>query len=289
MNPFILVLGFTVSVCAAYPQNGKLMDQAEIEFPEKALNMIEGNFAGTHEALKSVQLGRITYLSDGLKIKGYLAMPKTGEALPCVIYNRGGNRDFGALRDGPAAGLLGAVASWGYIVVASQYRGGPGSEGEEEFGGSDLNDVMNLIPLLQNLPRADASRIGMYGWSRGGMMTYLALARTTNIAAAIIGAGPTDLVQWPQRRRDMETEVFTQLIPGYATNKEAALRARSAVYWPEKLCRQTPILLLHGSADWRVDPTDSLRMAGTLLQQKHPSVWCCWRAASTDYPSIDTN
>jgi dipeptidyl aminopeptidase/acylaminoacyl peptidase len=231
---------------------------------------IETNFPGTREILKSVELRRITYLSDGLKVKGYLAAPKSGGRLPCVIYNRGGNREFGSWRDGPAAGLLGPVASWGYVVVASQYRGVSGGEGHEEFGGRDVDDVLNLVPLLKAWPQADASRIGMYGWSRGGMMTYLALTRMTNIAAAVIGAGPTDQLQWPVRRPDMETNVFAEIIPGYATNRELALRARSALYWPEKLYKRTPILLLHGSADWRVDPTDSLRMATALLEHKHP-------------------
>ena len=31
------------------------------------------------------------------------------------------------------------------IVVGSQYRGGGGSEGKDEFGGDDLNDVINAI------------------------------------------------------------------------------------------------------------------------------------------------
>jgi dipeptidyl aminopeptidase/acylaminoacyl peptidase len=187
-----------------------------------------------------------------------------------VIYNRGGNREFGALRDGPAAGLLGRVASWGYVVVASQYRSNAGGEGREEFGGADVNDVLNLIPLLKSWPQADASRIGMYGWSRGGMMTYLALTRTTNIAAAVIGAGMADAIKNVTERPEMETEVFAQLIPRYASNKESALRVRSALSWPESLHKQTPILLLQGSADWRVSPTDSLRMATALFERKHP-------------------
>src|SRR5262245_29940072 len=131
MNPVVVCLGFALLVSTTCAQDGKLLDKSVIEFPEKAWSMVESNFPGTREALKSVELSRITYLSDGLKIKGYLAMPKSGENLPCIIFNRGGNRDFGSLRDGPAAGTLGHVASWGYVVVASQYRGGPGSEGQE--------------------------------------------------------------------------------------------------------------------------------------------------------------
>jgi dipeptidyl aminopeptidase/acylaminoacyl peptidase len=76
--------------------------------------------------------------------------------------------------------------------VASQYRGNAGGEGKEEFGGRDVDDVLNLIKLLISLPQADAKRIGMYGWSRGGMMTYQALARSDQVAAAIVGAGVTD-------------------------------------------------------------------------------------------------
>ena len=64
--------------------------------------------------------------------------------------------------------------------------------------------------------------------------------------------------------------MFAQIIPGYATNRDAMLRSRSVLYWPEKLYSRTPILLLHGTADWRVEPTDSLRMATVLLEHKHP-------------------
>jgi dipeptidyl aminopeptidase/acylaminoacyl peptidase len=217
-----------------------------------------------------VEVYSITYLSDGLEVKGYLAMPTAGENLPCVIFNRGGNRDFGALSDKGAANSLGEFASWGYVAVASQYRGNAGGEGQEEFGGADVIDVLNLIPLLESLPWADASRIGMFGWSRGGMMTYIALARTDRIAAAIVGAGIVDLFDAIERRPEMEEGVYVALIPNYLNNKENALKARSAIYWPEELSKTTPILLLHGSADWRVHPTQAIHMALALYESEHP-------------------
>jgi dipeptidyl aminopeptidase/acylaminoacyl peptidase len=113
--------------------------------------------------LGKIEINAVTYLSDGLKVKGYLLLPKTGENLPCVIYNRGGNREFGAFTDSHAAVRLGRIASWGYVVVASQYRGNAGGEGKEEFGGQDVNDVLNLLPLLGSVPRTDVRRVGMYG------------------------------------------------------------------------------------------------------------------------------
>jgi dipeptidyl aminopeptidase/acylaminoacyl peptidase len=212
----------------------------------------------------------ITYLSDGLEVKGYLVIPAGGGTYPCVIFNHGGNRELGTITDQQAVQSLGNYASWGYVVVASQYRGNAGGEGQEEFGGADVNDVLSLIPLLEALPWADAARIGMIGWSRGGMMTYLVLTRTNRISAAIVGAGIVDLEASLEQRPAMESGVYAELIPNYAENREQALQARSAIHWPERLFKSTPILLLHGSADWRVHPSQALRMAQVLFDSEHP-------------------
>jgi dipeptidyl aminopeptidase/acylaminoacyl peptidase len=165
--------------------------------------------------------------------------------------------------------MLCRIASWGYVVAASQYRGAMGSEGADQFGGDDIHDVMNLIPLLEAERGADASRIGMYGGSRGGMMTYLALTKTARIRAAVVRCGMSDLTGWAEERRDMES-VYAELIPGFRSADDSPLITRSAVYWPEKLCKSTPILLLQGTADWRVNPVSALRFAEALFAVKHP-------------------
>jgi len=278
MNPFLfrgawallrvaLLVALTVSRASA--QDGKLVDSSVVTLKEDAVKELETRQPDIRDILDRVEIKSIAYLSDGLQVKGYLVVPKQGEKLPCVIFNRGGNREFGALTDSTAAGLLGRMASWGYVVVASQYRGNAGGEGKEEFGGSDVNDVLNLLPLLKSLPQADSARVGMYGWSRGGMMTYLALTRTDQIAAAIVGSGMADMFDTIKRRPEMETEVLAELVPNYAKDKEAALVARSAVRWTEKLSQKTPILLLHGSADWRVHPSQALTMAAKLFENQH--------------------
>ncbi len=270
----IVILLFTQSpLCAA---DGDLLAQEPVALDAGVL--LEGVDESRRDRLttsleelrETIELSRITYESDGLKVRGYLAMPKSGESLPCVIYNRGGNREFGALSDLRAAWLIGKLARRGYVVVASQYRGNGGGEGQEEFGGAEIQDVLSLIPLLEEHPRADATRIGMVGWSRGGLMTYLALARTDRMRAAVIGAGVSDSFAAVENRPEMEKRVFSELVPSWKENREQALVARSAIRWPEKLHRETPILLLHGTGDWRVHPSHSLRMAEALLEIKHP-------------------
>jgi len=201
----------------------------------------------------------ITYLSNDLKINGLMVKPKKPGKYPCIIYNRGGNRNFGQLLVAHAALKLGALANEGYVVIASNYRGNGNSEGQEEFGGKDVNDVLNLINVLEEIESADTERIGMYGWSRGGMMTYLALTKSDKIDVACVGGAPSDLTQID--RPKMVTNVYAEIILNYATNKDVELKKRSAIFWAGKFPKNVPILMLHGNSDWRVKSTNSLKLA----------------------------
>ncbi len=218
-----------------------------------------------YQYLDSIDVYGITYISDGLKINGFMAKPKKIGNYPCVIYNRGGNREFGALKAYHGALRLGQIAKEGYVVIASQYRGNGGSEGQEEFGGKDVNDVLVLTEILKEIEGADINRIGMYGWSRGGMMTYIALTKTNKIKAAIVGGAKSDLTTID--RPEMETKVYSELMPSYQQNKEEELKKRSAIYWVDKFPKNVPILLLHGNSDWRVKSTNALNLA--LEFEKH--------------------
>jgi dipeptidyl aminopeptidase/acylaminoacyl peptidase len=265
----LLSTSFLLS-CTLLAQDGKLLEQKTVPIPDSILAKTSRIHPAYEEAWETTDVSEITYLSNGLKVKGYLITPKKPGQYPCIIYNRGGNRDYGAITLSNQVPILARLASWGYVVVASQYRGNGGSEGQEDFGGKDVNDVLNLIPLLANQPKADTSRIGMYGWSRGGMMTYIALTKTDKIKAAVVGAAPVDLVRDLERRPAMGKYVFAPLIPDYDKNRLKVLKARSAVYWADQICKTTPILLFQGGADWRTAPEDALTMADKLYKSQHP-------------------
>ena len=127
-------------------------------------------------------------------MNGFLGRPRGDGPHPAIIYNLGGHEEYGVLEGWE---IVPAVEA-GFVAVASQYRGNAGSEGAEEFGGADVNDVVSLIPLLKQLPYVDPQRIGMMGHSRGGMMTYLSLKQETlagahDIQAAVVVGGVADL------------------------------------------------------------------------------------------------
>jgi len=272
LSRFVTTLAVLLAAAIAAAQDGAIVDRDTLSFTPGQRSYFEerSRLRGIELDLDRIIVQRISYLSDGLRVKGYLMEPATGDSLPAVIFNRGGNRDYGALSDTFAVVRLGGLAQHGYVVAASQYRGNKGGEGREEFGGADVDDVLNLIPLLDAHPRVDGSRLGMYGWSRGGMMTYLALTRTDRIRGAVVGSGMADAFDQVARRPEMEQGVFAELVPNWAADREAELAAHSASRWPEKLNKSTPILLLHGSADVRVNAREALTMADGLYEARHP-------------------
>lgn len=269
MKNTIRITLFILWANSSTAQNGKLIEKSIVVFPD-SIHQEFNNSPSFSKFHTDTDLYRISYISDGLIITGYIAQPKVVGTYPVIIFNRGGNRDFGSLDDVRANFILRKMASWGYIVAASNYRGGGGSEGMEEFGGKDVNDIHNLIPLLANEKMADTTRMGIYGYSRGGLMTYKVLTETCSFEAAIIGAGVANAIRGIKERPEMEQNVYSELIPDYKNNKEDALKARSPILWADKLCSTTPIMLLHGSSDWRVSPQDALDMASELFKINHP-------------------
>jgi dipeptidyl aminopeptidase/acylaminoacyl peptidase len=206
---------------------------------------------------------RIAYLSDGLRVIGYRysgAAHASGRQ-PVILYLRGGNREFGKI-DEPWMRRFRAFLDSGYVVLAPQYRGNDGGEGREEFGGKDVRDVLHLTPLVRRDSTLDPNNVYVFGASRGGMMAYLAIRDGLRVNAAVIQAGPTDLSRQERLRPGFEKEVYAPLVPGWPATRTAFYRDRSAVNWAERL--NVPMLIVHGTKDWRVDPHDALALAAKL-------------------------
>lgn len=207
----------------------------------------------------------LTYWSDGLRVKGLYGQPKGQGPYPAVIFNRGGNRDYGAL----GGWELIPFVECGYVAVGSQYRGNLGGEGIEEFGGAEVNDVLNLILLLKSQPMVDANRIGMVGMSRGGMMTYIALKQdpldgVRDIRVAAVVSGVADMFMWSEERQDILEEVMIPLIGAAPEEQPELYEARSATYWPEMI--EAPLLIQHGENDERVSVEQARKLAQGLEQ-----------------------
>lgn len=247
----------------------KLIDKEELKLSSVQQKMIKSGWG--EKTLEDTIVEKITYESDGLKVKGYIAYPKdSSKKYPCVIWCRGGIGNAGSIDSFNAKGIFGQLASWGYVVFASQYRGNDGGEGKDEFGGSDVNDVLNLMPLADEIDIADNSKWGIEGWSRGGMMTYLTLTKNSNFKCAVVSGGIANLRCNADESKFMKK--LYEVTMGNPGSKEfnEKCESRSIVNFADKLPKQTPILLIHGNADKRVLPHDSLDLSYKLLDLKIP-------------------
>ena len=246
-----------------------ILNKEEIRISAPQNKMIASGWG--QDVLDNTITEKITYLSNGLKVKGYISYPVDGsKKYPCVIWNRGGIGNKGVIDSFTARGLFGQIASWGYIVFATQYRGNDGGEGKDEFGGDDLNDVLNLIPLADEIEIADVEKWGIEGWSRGGMMTYLTLTKTDIFKCAIVSGGIANLRcssdESPFMRRLYEVTMGKYQGEEFYQKCES----RSIVKFADKLAKTTPILIIHGTEDERVLPHDSLDLSYKLLELKIP-------------------
>ncbi|ATC94911.1 alpha/beta hydrolase family protein [Pseudoalteromonas tunicata] len=233
----------------------------------------EDNF---NQYKKNLSCNTFTYQVDGSDVSGYIIKPKTNsKKLPVLVYNRGGNGSTGSVEFGSMMNNLFPIANEGFVIIGSQYRGSqhPGTLTKnvmnDEFGGKDVKDVTALLSYIPKIEGADPQRIGMYGFSRGGMQTHLALKQVKNVKAIATIAGATDLLKELNFRPAME-EVYTHRIPDYETNKVTELEKRSVLNWVNELSPNVPILLLHGENDERVSVNNSIELADALSKNNIP-------------------
>ena len=212
------------------------------------------------EVYENTIVKKIFYESDGLSVQGYFASPvNLQNKLPLIIWNRGGYGNDGKIDDFLAKGMFGEIASWGYTVLASNYRE------KDEFGGADVNDILNLISLADEIPVCDSFNIGMEGWSRGGMMTYKVLSISSKVKCAVIISGLADIFRNIENWRGL-TVIYKKLF-GNGNEEEyiKSLKERSAVNFYETINKQVHVLLIHGTKDEKISFQDSVDMYSKLI------------------------
>ena len=222
------------------------------------------------EALAETCLSyKFTYISDGYRIIGYISLPLEAVASqkPCkaVIYNRGGNSQIGTLEKDTTANVCSVC---GRIVIASQYRGAGGSQGTDEFGGDDVNDVIKLIDLCEDRFRfVDMDDLCVAGISRGGMMTYLTARGDSRVKRIVAVSAVSDLTKAYGEREDMQDLLYNCI--GFTPQENPAeYEKRSAICWADEI--KVPVLMIHSRGDQKV----SYEQAQALYEKLKDTTEC---------------
>jgi len=250
-----------------YP-NGTIVYSAPVQLKRHELVTVERMYSP--EVISETVVEQITYISDGLRINGYMARPRAEGRYPLLIWNRGGSGDRGALNDLTSYLILASTAVWGYVVLATHYRGNRGSEGTEDWGGKDVNDAYNLLETAKFVPGCDLDRVAIEGASRGGMTTYRILQRDDRFKCALVHAGLTDIFSLCEQKQDFKDYVKSLFARYSNADRKAELAKRSVILNIDKLPKTIPILLMHGDKDTVVPLEQSEAMAARLTEYGIP-------------------
>lgn len=248
---------------------------------------------------RKLMIYHVTYLSGGLKVKGYLGIPPEfvlqgtdvckmianhfgtadihlpvtvmaasvdrghkqikSEKLPVFLYCRGGMGKIGRVK----LHWIEQFAAQGYVVFAPSYRGNEGGEGRDEFGGAEQEDVESAISLLRSLPFVDSNRISVMGFSRGAINAARTAAENTGIYKLVLWSGVSDLAQTYEERIDLR-RMLKRLLGGTPSRNPAAYLSRSPLHMADRI--RCPVLIMHGTEDRQVDYSHGRNMYAKLKQ-----------------------
>ena len=137
---------------------------------------------------------------DGTRVGSMLLKPpgfREGVPYPTVALVHGGPRGQDAHQfDAMAQAIAGA----GYVVVRPNYRGSSGRGREfsrplyADWGKKEIEDIHAVMDQLVADGLADPKRLGIGGWSYGGMNTNYAIATDDRFAAAVSGAAISNVL-----------------------------------------------------------------------------------------------
>jgi dipeptidyl aminopeptidase/acylaminoacyl peptidase len=219
--------------------------------------------------LKGITLGPVerfkAHSRDGTPVDGFLVRPPGAWAkgkLPGVLLIHGGpNGQYSTAFDEEWQML----AARGYAVIGANPRGSTGY-GQAfsraifaDWGNKDYDDLMAAVDQAVAMGVADPDRLGVGGWSYGGMMTDVVITKTQRFKAAVAGASEANAFA------NYGVDEYQ-----YAWEVEAGLPWKNVPTWMhlspwfqfDKV--KTPTLFLGGSADHNVPVQNSEQLYQTL-------------------------
>ncbi|CAN5710307.1 S9 family peptidase [soil metagenome] len=206
---------------------------------------------------------------DGTEVHGFLTKPsgfKAGRKYPTILRLHGGPQSQYNLRWSQEWQML---AAQGYVVVASNPRGSNG-RGKDfgaalyaDWGGRAVEDVLASVDDAVAKGIVDPDRLGVGGWSYGGILTNFVIAQDTRFKVAASGASISNVLAGygtDQYIRDYEVEL------GKPWEKlDAWMKFSYPFYHADKI--KTPTLFLGGEKDFNVPVLNSEQMYQALKSQ----------------------
>lgn len=212
--------------------------------------------------------------TDGTLIQGLLTKPvdyKAGTKAPGFLYLHGGpvyqfSHEFDF--------EMQWIVANGYVVIAPNPRGSSGRGFNfakaiyADWGNLDVRDVLAAADYAVSLGVVAPDRLGVGGWSYGGILTNYVIASDTRFKAAISGAGSANVLSGygiDQYSPEYELELETPWV-----NKELYIKLSYPFLHADKI--KTPTLFMCGQLDANVPCAGSEQMYQALKSLNVPTL-----------------
>ncbi|MDR3684017.1 MAG: S9 family peptidase [Geothrix sp.] len=204
--------------------------------------------------------------SDGTEVHGVLVKPPAwvpGKRRPLVLWIHGGpdmqdEHSFRFERQ--------FLAAHGYLVLAVNYRGGAGRGSAyqkaiyADWGHLEVQDLLGAADAAVRQGLADPDRLGLGGWSYGGILTDYVIATDGRFKAAISGAGSgLQLTMYGTDEYVMQYEA--ELGPPWK-RPDLWIRLSYPFFHADQI--KTPTLFLGGTQDFNVPVSGAEQMYQAL-------------------------
>jgi len=205
---------------------------------------------------------------DGVEIEGVLYVPRNsqeGKKLPLIVTIHGGPPGHFANR---FRAVFHVFAGLGYASLGPNIRGSD-SYGDNllcalqgDVGGGEFDDVMTGVDYLVDKGIVDSNRLGVRGWSWGGILGSWVITQTDRFKAASLGAmvGSWTAESGPGLSWDLKLHY----IGGAHWINPEEWRKVSSLWYVKNVT--TPTLLLHGSKDLVSTPGQAMMFFHALKE-----------------------
>ncbi len=203
---------------------------------------------------------------DGTEVHGLMFKPPSfvpGQKYPTLLNIHGGPNS----QDQHAFHLdRQMLAAHGYVVLAVNYRGsaGRGSAYQKaifaDWGNKEVQDLLAAVDYAVASGIADPDRLGIGGWSYGGILTDYTIATDTRFKAATSGAGSA--LQLSMYGSDEYISQYELELGPPWKSRDAWIKVSYPFFHADRI--KTPTLYLGGQSDFNVPIIGSEQMYQAL-------------------------
>lgn len=206
-----------------------------------------------------VRVCKRDYSVDGKNVEAVSFQPRVGGPFPGLLLIPG---HATTARDWIPNGLTFARNGYAGLAVSQPGYGRSGGPGDY-VGPKTIKVLIEGYRRWQRESSVDGKRMGIVGYSRGGMAASLLAVQLDDVKAAVLGAGVYDF-----RRQYDETGLdgIRENMKAETGMTEEAIKQRSSVLQMEKL--KCPVLILHGEKDINVPVSQAHLLRDRLTSLK---------------------